>query len=105
MLLRRSAAARMRTTRRSASDGSTTPRRHGCFRRGPQPTSTTSLARSADAPGTTRPVRRGCSKLRQQFLDPDRELADPYAGRMPDGIGDGAGAAGDADLADALDAE
>src|SRR6516225_3486836 len=40
-----------------------------------------------------------------QTVRPDRELAHSDAGRVPDSICDGARSAGDADLADALDAE
>ena len=39
------------------------------------------------------------------ILDADGEAADAYAGGVPDRVGDGADCAGDADLADALDAE
>src|SRR5262249_24269317 len=41
----------------------------------------------------------------QQIIDPDAEATDADARRMPDRIGHGSGRAGDADLADALDAE
>lgn len=44
-------------------------------------------------------------QLRQQFVDPDWEAAEPHAGRVPDCIRHRAGAARDADLADALDAQ
>jgi hypothetical protein len=45
-----------------------------------------------------------CSR-RHQILDPDRKTAHPDSGGVPDRIGNGAGRAGDADFADALDAE
>ena len=40
-----------------------------------------------------------------EIVDPDRKTTHPDAGRMPDRVGDGTGRAGDADFADALDAE
>ena len=40
-----------------------------------------------------------------QLIKRDRKAPDPHAGSVPNRVGDGAGGAGDADLADALDAE
>jgi hypothetical protein len=45
-----------------------------------------------------------CSR-RHQILDPDRKTAQADSGGVPDRVGNGAGQAGDADFADALDAE
>ena len=42
---------------------------------------------------------------RDQAIEGDRELANANPGRVPHRVGDGAGGAGDPDLADALDAE
>jgi hypothetical protein len=39
------------------------------------------------------------------MLDPDRQIADPPAGRMKDGIGDGRCHADQCDLAEAFDAK
>ena len=61
-------------------------------------------------PNYPRPLGKGSREStpaspRHEIADPDREAPDTQAGRVPDGIGDRTGAAGDADLADALDAE
>jgi hypothetical protein len=40
-----------------------------------------------------------------EIIDPDRKPPDPHSGGVPDRIGHRPGAAGDADLADALDAQ
>ena len=44
-------------------------------------------------------------RRRDEILDRNRKAARTNAGRMPDRVRNGAGLAGDADLADTLDAE